>query len=57
MAQPKKSYICTSCGAVHSKWAGQCDDCGEWNTIIEDKDSVNRFSVVSNKNSSAASSS
>ncbi len=29
-------YVCQSCGAVHSKWAGRCDACGEWNTIVEE---------------------
>ena len=31
----KKQFECQSCGAVSSKWAGQCADCSEWNTIIE----------------------
>ncbi|MGK7755437.1 MULTISPECIES: DNA repair protein RadA [unclassified Roseovarius] len=30
------SFTCTACGAVHSKWSGRCDACGEWNTIIEE---------------------
>ncbi len=30
------SFTCASCGAVHSKWSGRCDDCGQWNTISED---------------------
>ena len=30
------SFQCTSCGASHSKWAGCCDDCGAWNTIVEE---------------------
>lgn len=28
-------YACTACGAQHSKWAGQCGDCGEWNSLQE----------------------
>lgn len=28
-----KEFTCTACGATHSKWAGQCDSCGEWNSI------------------------
>ncbi|MBL4711952.1 MAG: DNA repair protein RadA [Gammaproteobacteria bacterium] len=35
MAKIKVQYACTSCGASHSKWAGQCGDCGEWNTMSE----------------------
>ncbi|HHM04712.1 MAG TPA: DNA repair protein RadA [Gammaproteobacteria bacterium] len=28
-------YRCAACGAATSKWAGQCPDCGEWNTLSE----------------------
>lgn len=35
MAKTKHQYLCGSCGAVHNKWAGQCGDCGEWNTLVE----------------------
>jgi DNA repair protein RadA/Sms len=31
------SFICTACNAAHSKWSGQCDACGAWNTIEEAK--------------------
>jgi len=24
------------CGATHKKWAGRCDACGEWNSIVEE---------------------
>ncbi len=30
------TFSCTFCGAVHTKWSGRCDACGEWNSIIED---------------------
>lgn len=30
------SFTCTACGAVHSKWSGRCEACGEWNTIVEE---------------------
>ncbi len=32
----KTNFTCTACGAVHKKWAGRCDACGAWNTIIEE---------------------
>ena len=35
MAKVKILYLCSSCGSSHSKWAGQCGDCGEWNSLIE----------------------
>lgn len=31
----KTQYTCRSCGAVHSKWNGQCSSCHEWNTLEE----------------------
>lgn len=36
MAKSSTQYICQQCGSVHSKWAGQCDDCGEWNSLVEE---------------------
>jgi DNA repair protein RadA/Sms len=36
MAKPKKQYVCQSCGGVQSKWIGQCPDCQEWDTIVEE---------------------
>ncbi len=31
----KTQYQCQQCGAVSPKWAGQCADCGAWNTLVE----------------------
>ena len=36
MAKPKKRYVCQACGSVTSRWQGQCGDCGDWNTLVED---------------------
>jgi len=36
VAKPVARFVCQSCGAVHSKWAGRCDVCGEWNTLVEE---------------------
>ena len=33
----KSSFVCQSCGAVSSRWAGKCAACGEWNTIVEEE--------------------
>lgn len=30
------TFTCTSCAAQHSKWSGRCENCGAWNTIVED---------------------
>ncbi|MCP5301157.1 MAG: DNA repair protein RadA [Chromatiaceae bacterium] len=31
----KTVYVCIECGAQAPKWAGQCTDCGAWNTLQE----------------------
>lgn len=35
MAKTKILYSCTDCGTEAPKWAGQCGDCGAWNTLVE----------------------
>src|SRR5690606_15423030 len=35
MARPRVQYVCSACGGVSVKWAGQCPSCGEWNTLEE----------------------
>ena len=35
MAKAKTAYVCAECGAEHSKWQGQCVECGAWNTLAE----------------------
>ncbi|MDG1531827.1 MAG: DNA repair protein RadA [Paracoccaceae bacterium] len=36
MAKAITTFNCNKCGTVHKKWAGRCDGCGEWNTIVEE---------------------
>ncbi|WP_284125496.1 DNA repair protein RadA [Parerythrobacter aestuarii] len=36
MAKTKKRYVCQACGAVAHRWQGQCADCAEWNSLVED---------------------
>ncbi|MEO5377315.1 MAG: DNA repair protein RadA [Magnetococcus sp. DMHC-6] len=33
MAQEKKSFVCTDCGAEHVRWEGKCNTCGAWNSL------------------------
>ena len=33
MAKAATVYACAQCGHTSSKWAGQCDGCGEWNSL------------------------
>ncbi|MFZ9844234.1 MAG: DNA repair protein RadA [Ilumatobacteraceae bacterium] len=36
MPRLRTVYVCSSCGAQHPKWGGQCTSCGAWNTLVED---------------------
>ena len=36
MSKSKTRFVCQNCGAVSLKWQGQCSDCGEWNTLVEE---------------------
>jgi len=31
------TYVCSNCAAQTTKWAGQCENCKEWNTLSEEK--------------------
>lgn len=36
MAKKQRSqYVCQQCGVASSKWSGRCDNCGEWNSLVE----------------------
>ncbi len=32
----KTQYSCSDCGAVFAQWAGQCNQCGVWNSLVEE---------------------
>jgi DNA repair protein RadA/Sms len=36
MARDGAVYACQSCGAVQTKWSGQCPACQGWNTLVEE---------------------
>ena len=48
MAKPKSAYQCNNCGHTQPRWAGQCPECGEWNTMVE-------IVVTSNKQQASSS--
>lgn len=46
MAKLRSQYICQNCGASYGKWAGRCENCGEWNTLLEQAVSTGSSSVA-----------
>jgi len=49
LKKPTKLFICQSCGQDYSRWAGKCESCGEWNTIVEET-GQERFGKTITKN-------
>lgn len=37
MSKSKTVYICQSCGTQSPRWMGKCPDCGQWNTMVEER--------------------
>ncbi len=41
--RPRSVYRCAECGAEHAKWAGRCEGCQAWNTLVEEAASRGRL--------------
>lgn len=52
MAKTRTRFVCQSCGAVYPRWAGHCDACGEWNSIVEELDEQAPIGSGASKSSS-----
>lgn len=35
MVKSKTVFICQTCGTNYPKWTGKCENCGEWNSLVE----------------------
>src|SRR6187549_1015485 len=45
MAKLKTRYVCQACGSEQHRWQGQCPDCAEWNTLIQEAAAPTVFSA------------
>jgi DNA repair protein RadA/Sms len=36
MPKSNVQFVCQACGASSAKWAGKCEACGAWNTLVEE---------------------
>ena len=45
---PKAKIVfkCTVCGATYPRWQGKCSTCGNWDTLIEQKEYVSSGSTI-----------
>src|ERR1700746_1324588 len=37
MRKPETIFACQNCGHRSSKWLGKCSECGEWNSLVEER--------------------
>ena len=47
MAKAKSRFVCQQCGAAFPKWAGKCENCGAWNSLLESAPESTGKSAVS----------
>lgn len=36
MAKSRTQFVCQNCGAQYPKWSGRCDNCEQWNSLVEE---------------------
>jgi DNA repair protein RadA/Sms len=48
----KTIYTCQSCGHKSLRWIGKCPDCGEWNSMVEERVTTQKRAKNSQKTSS-----
>lgn len=46
MAKARLQFVCQSCGAGYPKWSGRCENCGEWNSLVEQEAAATGASAV-----------
>lgn len=51
MAKARSNFVCQNCGASYPKWTGKCENCGEWNTLVEQIVETKGASVVARSHS------
>ncbi len=52
MVKTRSTYVCQNCGASYPKWTGRCENCGEWNTLVEQVATSTGKSAVSRSSGS-----
>lgn len=40
MLRNKTTYTCQNCGHKTARWLGKCPDCGQWNTLLEEREVI-----------------
>lgn len=46
MAKARSNFVCQECGAKYGKWTGKCENCGQWNSLVEQVVEVGKSAVA-----------
>ena len=49
MKAPRTVFVCQECGAQAPKWLGRCEDCGAWNSLVEERAQVSQPAVAGHR--------
>ena len=52
MVKSKSVFVCQNCAASYPKWSGRCENCGEWNSLVEQAPASQGKSVVARSSAS-----
>lgn len=55
MSKLKTQFTCQNCGTIYPKWVGKCENCGEWNSLLEQAVVSSGKSVVARSGSTGKS--
>src|SRR6266542_4453926 len=42
LKKPETIFACQNCGHQSRKWQGKCPECGEWNSLVEERERATR---------------
>lgn len=54
MAKNTSQFVCQECGSIYKKWAGKCDACGAWDSILEESISSSFTKLATTKQKATA---
>ena len=48
MKKPETVFACQNCGHQSRKWLGKCPECGEWNSLVEERERTTKKGTTRN---------
>jgi len=48
LKKPETIFSCQNCGHQSRKWLGKCPECGEWNSLVEERERTTKKGTIRN---------